>query len=86
MAIFDRIPKEELGTVYTHYGWLLGLVPVYVGDADSAAPRLAERNWIPVWWFDLVEGLFGLCCFIASMLDPMFEPSYAIKVGKRIRP
>lgn len=86
MAILRTIPTCEFGTTFTHYGWFLCIVPVYVGALDSAAPIVAERNWIPEWYLSAVEGVFGMFCFLASSVDPQFEPMYAIRITGEIKP
>lgn len=78
MSILHRIPRAELESQFTHYGWFLGLVPVYVASPDSDGPTLVERNWVPELWFTFVETLFGLFCLSCELLDPAFEPAYPI--------
>ena len=86
MAIFDPVPKSELGTTYTHYGLFMCLVPVYIGDIESSAPLMTERNWVPAWCMSAVEGLFGLFCLVATTVRPDYEPMYAIRLTGRIEP
>lgn len=86
MAIFDRIPADQLGTTFTHRGWFCGLVPVYIGNLESEAPLLVERNGIPEWWHSFVEALFGTFVFVATMLAPDYEPMYPIIVTGLIAP
>ncbi len=78
MSILHRIPPAELERQFTHRGWFLGLVPVYLGDLDSDGPLVAERNWVPEWWFTLAEGLFGLFCTACLAVNPAFEPLFPI--------
>lgn len=84
MSWLDPIPADELGTRFTHYGWFVGLVPVYIGDPDKDAPILAERNWVPVWWFSFVAWAFQRFCDVAELLDPDFEPLFPIQIAGRI--
>lgn len=86
MAIFKPIPKSELGTTYTHYGMFMGVVPVYVGDVESWAPLMTERNWVPAWYLSAIEALFGLFCMAATAVRPDYEPMYAIRLTGRITP
>jgi hypothetical protein len=85
MSILDPVPRELLGTTFTHYGWFAGLCPVYVGRPYSAGPDVAARNWVPEWWFDLVEALFGAFCWTASHLNPDFEPGFPIFITGEIQ-
>lgn len=84
MSILDPVPREELGSKYTHRGWLLGLVPVYVGDTDSDEPVVAARNGVPELWMWLVLALFAMFCCIADLLVADFEPSFSITITGRI--
>jgi len=74
--IFNRVPRADLGTTFTHRGWLVGLIPVYIGAPDSSAPLFAERNGVPEWWFDLVMSLYLLFGDVACWINPSFEPSF----------
>lgn len=82
----DRVPRAELGTLYTHKGWFLGLVPVYVGDPRSPVPLVVERNGIPVWWFDLVTCLHMLLCDLMCLASPEFEPTFFITITAKLEP
>lgn len=85
MAIFGQVPKEELGTKYTHYGWFAGLCPVYLGDFGGTSATLVERNWIPNWWLVFCTELFGVVIFLRTWADPEWEPMFPIAVGAPIR-
>ena len=80
MSLLKPVPSAELGTKYTHYGWFLGLVPVYLADVDSDAPVVVERNWVPEWYSWAAEALFGLFCWAASLVIPNFEPMFSMLV------
>jgi hypothetical protein len=56
MAILQRIPKEVIIKEFTHYGLFLGIVPVYVGDAEGEC-RVAVRNWVPEWTMSAAQFL-----------------------------
>jgi hypothetical protein len=85
MAIFDQVQRDQLGTTYTHYGWFCGLCPVYIGNPQSEAPTLAERNWIPSWWLDFTQWLFGCFIFINTVIDDDYEPLWPIKISGEIK-
>lgn len=78
MAIFDRLPPEQIRQEYTHYGRMFGLVPVYIGDPEGDCPRVCVRNWWPEWMLDIGEAIFGLCVVFKSALDPAYEPMFPI--------
>lgn len=80
MSLFHPVPREQLGTTFTHYGWMFGIVPVYVGALDREGPNVSARNWVPEFWFDLGAALFGVFCLATAMLNPSFEPSFPIKL------
>lgn len=50
MAITGRLSHAEILKRYTHRGWL-ALCPVWLGQTHSDSPEIAERNWVPEWWF-----------------------------------
>lgn len=79
MSILHRLSKEEL-LDYQHKGWIFGVVPVYIGDLESRGPMIAERNGIPEWWFSLFEALFGIFCWLMTLANPDFEPTFPILV------
>ena len=74
MSILNPVPKRELGTVYQQKGWVFGIVPVYIGwsteqleDHVYDCPYIAERNWVPEWWFTFGERLFDTYCMITGV-------------------
>ena len=84
MAIFGQIPKEELGTKYTHYGWFAGLCPVYLADLGSEAPTIVERNWVPAIWLSIATELFGAAILLRSTLDERYEPMWPVAITGEI--
>ena len=85
MAIIGRIPAAQLGTVYTHYGWFCGLVPIYVGDVSSEAPRVAVRNWIPDWTLDVADAVFGVFAASYTWMTGIDEVPWPILLAGKIR-
>ena len=83
MAIFGRIPASELGTKYTHYGWF-GLCPVYLGALEHDCVEMADRNWIPSWWFSLNQRACEAAIFVMSAIDADYEPMWPMRVGGAI--
>lgn len=79
--MFPNIPKEELGTTFTHYGWFFGVVPVYVGNIDSDEVILSARNWCPEFVFDIAEGISGMVMLIMDNEDCL----YPIKITGEIK-
>lgn len=85
MSILHRLSVEQIEQNFTHIGWFCGLVPVYIAQPYSESPMLAERNWIPEWWFSMVSGLFGVAIFIATMIDDRYEPMFPIAITGEIK-
>lgn len=75
VAIFDQIPEEEFGKDWKHKGWF-GVCPIYLSSDTSEDPTVVERNWVPEWWLDLNEAVFGLYAMLRSSLDEDWEPLY----------
>lgn len=86
MAIFDRIPRADLGTRFTHKGWF-AFCPVYIGDVDSESPMLAARNWVPEWLFTLAADLQQLSLdFIEMSAGPDSDAGFLIVVTGELEP
>lgn len=83
MAIFGQVPREELGTRFTHYGWFAGC-PVYLGNLASESPLMVERNWVPSWWFAFVTEAFGFAIFLRTLMDDDYEPMWPMLVTGEI--
>lgn len=80
MAIFNRVGKEEFGTIFKHKGWYL-FCPVYIGDVSGGAyPVFIERNWVPEWVFEAADSLFGFLTVMAQFADPLHEPAFPLLV------
>lgn len=84
MAVFDRITKQQLTRDFTHYGWIYGCCPVYVGDPDGEC-RIAMRNYIPEWPLDLMEMIYGFAIQTMLLLNPHFQPVFAIRLTGPIK-
>lgn len=85
MAIWRRLNRAQIETEFTHVGWFCGICPVYIDRPFDGAPLLVERNWVPEWWFDFTEALFGWFCWLATFADPHFVPTFPIMVTGEIR-
>lgn len=79
MSILHRIGNAGVKANFTHYGWFMGIVPVYVKNPDSEGPTLAERDWVPEWYFSAVQ---WLCLFIGDFMD---SPLFTIKITGQIK-
>lgn len=86
MSIFHPIPRAQLGSTFTHTGWFVGLVPVYVGNLEAEAPTVAERNGVPEWCFSLAELLFDAFCMASQAVNPAFVPAFPILITGPIAP
>ena len=80
MAIFGQIPKSELGTTFTHYGWF-GMCPVYLAHLNGPCPTIAERNWVPEWWLSLNHHLVGTYIMLRSLMDEDYEPMFGFVIS-----
>lgn len=67
----------------THKGWF-GVCPVYFANLYSEAPVVIERHWVFLPLFILSEWFFGACFFLASLVNPHFEPEWALRVTGEI--
>ena len=69
------MPESELGTKYKHVGWFCWICPVYMGEPNEGCD-VAVRNWVPEWWLDFTEALFGTYVFLRCTIDPEYDPAY----------
>lgn len=86
MSLSSPVPRSELGTRFTHYGWMCGLCPVYVGGLASAGPEVEPRNWVPEFWFEWCLELYGAFTTMATLLNPTFEPEFGLLITGPIEP
>lgn len=85
MSILHRVPRAELGTRYTHRGWMW-FCPIYIGALDTDCPDVCERNWVPAWVFDLAAGIEHAMLWVMAAIDPDFEPAFAFYFTDRLPP
>ncbi len=85
-VIFGRVPKAELGTVYTHVGRFYGIIPVYIGDPFGPAPVVAVRNGLPEWLLDAADLVWNLAVAARRLFDPTFpHPGFMMAVTGEIK-
>lgn len=69
---------------FTHRGFVLGVVPVYLTDPAGSLPLLTTCNGIPELWLDLWQALFDTFCTFAAIVAPDFVPTFPIYVTGRL--
>lgn len=79
MSIINPIGKSQIKTNFTHYGWFMGVVPIYIKNPYSDDPTLSERDWVPEWWFSFVS---YICMFVGDFID---KPVFAISITGEIK-
>lgn len=68
----------------THYGLFMGIVPIILDLTNEAEPVI-EGRWF--WCNPLLtvtEYVFGMFCMVATMINPDFEPMFAMKITGEI--
>ena len=80
MAFFKRMTKAEIRRQFTHYGLFWGCVPVYVNMQNDECPDVSTRNWVPEWTLDVADWLSGIPIWFMTLIDPYYEPMFAIKL------
>lgn len=80
MAFLKRLSKKQISDHFTHCGWFWGCVPVYVNMRNSDCPDVATRNWIPEWVLDLADTLSAGPIYLMTLVNPEYEPMFAIKL------
>jgi hypothetical protein len=84
MPLFKQLSDKEIRNEFVYYGFLFGVVPVYVGRLQNDSPVISTRNWVPEFWMDLWEGLFAAFVFFATAINRGYDPSYPIMITARI--
>tara|TARA_R110000772_G_scaffold109924_1_gene213306 strand:- start:18525 stop:18743 length:219 start_codon:yes stop_codon:yes gene_type:complete len=69
---------------FTHYGWVFGVVPVYVNMTDLYCPIVTERHWLAVPVFKIMNTLFQSFNNFMSMINVDFEAHYTIRLTGEI--
>ena len=59
MAIINQLSKQEIYKNFSHYGWIFGIIPIYVGDPDGEC-MVAVRNWIPDGVLEIMEMIYQM--------------------------
>ncbi len=72
MALFDRLPADQIESLFTHHAKLHG-VPIYFNINDHS---VCVKNWYPEFLLDMGELFFRLTCDLFGLHDQM----YAIKI------
>ena len=86
-VIFDRVPRHELGTKFTHYGWLhCPLVPVYVSNLGEDDMEIVVANDVPDFIEPVARFLFAVSDALVEFLIPEYEPRTVLKVLGEIPP
>lgn len=57
MALFKWLTKDEIKKEYDHYGFFMGLVPIYIGDGKGEC-RIKVRNGFPDFLLDIALFVF----------------------------
>ena len=80
MSIFSPIPRSELGTRYTHYGWFCLVVPIYISELEGEAPQIVERNGVPEWVLHFAFCLFDAYIRLAYQVTDNADVEYPLLV------
>jgi len=78
------LTAQEIREQFTHYGLMYGVVPIYVDMTDEDCPVVATRNFIPEWALTLVDVLWGTAIFFLTLVNPDYEPTFAITLTREI--
>ena len=70
--LFDRVPRDQLGTRYTHRGTLAGVCPVYMTPGGDWL--VTEVNGVPRLWFELVFSVCGLLGTFPLVIHGRLQP------------
>src|SRR3546814_8787998 len=86
MAIFfDRVPKSDLGTKFTHLGRFYGIVPVYLGDPLGPAPTVAVRNGWPDWLLDVADWIWNAAVWACQLVNPARSEEHTSELQSQMR-
>lgn len=74
MAIFQRLSKEKITTMFTDKALFCGVVPVYINLQNPQLPHVAVRNWVPEWSMGAVEWLITPYQWLRQKFDSNYVP------------
>lgn len=64
---------------YTHKGWF-GICPVYLAKIETDAPVVEPRWRFLGCLLVLSEAVFGLIIYIATAINPDYEPAWPLLI------
>lgn len=64
----------------THKGLMYGIVPCYFDFTDRECPEVEGRFLGCELLCDVVEVMFSAYCYIATAIDPDYDPMFPIKI------
>lgn len=68
----------------THKGFFLGIVPVYLDMTNADCPTISERHWSLAPLGVVVDVLFAAFVWVATTINPHYEPTYPIMITGEI--
>ena len=68
----------------THTGLMYGFIPVLLDMEDRECPSVDGRYYGCDLLLSIVEPIYGLVAFVATVINPNFEPVFAIKITSEI--
>ena len=84
MAILNQLSDEEIKKSYTHYALLYGFIPLYVKVRRDSFDCAVRNGW-PDWILPAGDFLYDVGAFLFSMIDPTYEPLFAIHLRGKIK-
>ncbi|KON62620.1 hypothetical protein KOEU_38930 [Komagataeibacter europaeus] len=72
MAIFKRLSKEQITTMFTDKALFCGVVPVYLNLRNAESPDVAVRNWVPEWAMDAMQLIIDSYHWVRQKLNPNY--------------
>lgn len=65
----------------THKGLFAGLAPIWLDMSEPECPAIEARGGlVGELWLDIAEGMFGVFCTLATMVNSEFEPVFPIRI------
>lgn len=79
MALFRHLTEQEVRAQFTHEGWFY-LCPIWCNNPEAEIPQVAERNWVPAWWFWANVYMHHATNWLGSRLFPNWRTSEFVMV------
>lgn len=78
------LTKTQIKGMFTHYGFIYGIVPIYVDISNDECPNIEVRNFVPAILLTICEEIYFAMIDLSNLMGANIEPVFAIKLTGKI--